>query len=51
VALNGRRKKKKGERGGNRGGRSTGGKESVRVLEAKLCAVRDIQTNNSSHAG
>lgn len=44
-------KKEKEEREGKRGGRSTGGKESVRVLEAKLCAVRDIQTNKTSHAG
>lgn len=35
-------RKEKGEREGKGGGHSTGGKESVRVLEAKLCAVRDI---------
>lgn len=41
-------KKEKGEREeGKRGGRGAEGKESVRVLEAKLCAVRDIQTNTS----
>lgn len=44
-------KRKRREREGKRGGRGAEGKESVRVLEAKLCAVRDIQTNNSSHDG
>ncbi len=53
LALRGikcKQKKKKG-REGKRGGRRAKGKESVRMLEAKLCAVRDMQTNNSSHAG
>lgn len=53
LALRGikRKQKRKKEREGKGGGRRAKGKESVRMLEAKLCAVRDMQTNISSHAG